>query len=143
MSRRPRGTPDQAITDIKAAITRLAKARPQRTTGKLTATNLAAEAGMSRKQLYHYFDHEPALAAAWRHLIQTRATSRPDDPEAEDRQRIRQFETELKTWKRLAAVARADADRQAQVNDLLRAENDRLRAANAAAGGRVIPISPD
>ena len=51
MNRRPRGTPQEAVADVRAAMARLATGRPQRTTTKLTATNLATEAGMSRKQL--------------------------------------------------------------------------------------------
>ena len=65
-ARRRRGAPKQAITDINAAIGTTRERSAQRSSGALTATNLAAEAGMSRKQLYHYFGNHPTLAASSR-----------------------------------------------------------------------------
>lgn len=135
-ARRPRSTPDQAAADVAAAIDRLARRRPQRTDGKLTATNLAAEAGMSRKQLYHYFTERPELATAWRKI----ATDKPAAASEGEvlRARVRALETELDAWRTMAVIARAEAERQEERNTALAGENERLRAAQQP-GLRVVP----
>jgi hypothetical protein len=140
--RRPRGTPEQAQADIKAAIGRLAKGRPERTDGKVTATNLAAEAGMSRKQLYHYLGESPALAAAWQQLTDGRKRPRPENSDAAANGRIRVLEKEVEAWKAVAAIARAEAERRAETNASLQAENDRLRAVNRSNNASVVALPP-
>lgn len=128
-SRRSRGSPDRAIEDINAAMARLAKRKPERTDGKLTATNLATEAGMSRKQLYHYFNNAPALAEKWRQLTTERSASRADDSASALRRRVRELEQDLDTWKEIAIAARAETERQKDLNQSLLADNQHLRAA--------------
>lgn len=140
MTRRPRGTAEQAVGDIKAAMARLVRGRPQRASAALTATNLADEAGMSRKQLYHYFDQEPALVAAWRNVVADRDMSKPTAGAAAELGRVRELEQQLDIWKMLAAVARADAEREAEVNAALRNENTRLRPTTPRAGGEVVHL---
>jgi AraC-like DNA-binding protein len=139
-NRRPRGTPEHAQADINAAMARLAQGRPQRADGKLTATSLAQEAGMSRKQLYHYFEECPSLATAWRELLDQQK-SLPETSAAVDR-RIRALEQQVEAWKVVAAIGRAEAERHAEINATLRAENERLRGAHHATTGRVVPLVP-
>ena len=141
-NRRLRGTPEQAQTDIKAAMARLARGRTERSDGKLTATTLAQEAGMSRKQLYHYFDAVPSLAAAWHVLRDQRKDRPPEVSTAAVNGRIRELEQHVEAWKSVAAVARAEAERNAEINESLRAENERLRVARHSTGGPVIPFAP-
>ena len=140
MTRRRRGTPEQAITDINAAMARLARGRPNRSSGALTATSLAAEAGMSRKQLYHYFGNHPTLAASWRQITADHAASDTATGDAASAARIRDLEQRLELWKMLAAVARAEAERESEFNAALRAENDQLRATQT--GGQVARLRP-
>lgn len=138
-NRRARGTPEQAQADIHAAMARLAQGRPERADSKLTAASLAHEAGMSRKQLYHYFAQRPSLVAAWRELLDQRK-SQQADPSAAANRRIRALEQQVEAWQAVAAIARAEADRHAEINDTLRAENERLRAAHQPAGGQIVPL---
>lgn len=138
--RRPRGTPEKAREDIMAAMARLAKARPE-DVDRLTATSLAQEAGMSRKQLYNYFAEFPALSSAW-HELRGRQRGPAVEPSVAVDQRMRALEQALEAWKSVAAIARAEAERQAQVNELLRAENERLRQAREATAGQVVPLRP-
>lgn len=140
-NRRLRGTPEQAQADIKAAMARLANGRSECANGKLTATSLAQEAGMSRKQLYHYFEEVPSLAAAWRELRGQRKGQSPE-PSTDTNRSIQALEQELEAWKSVAAVARAEAERHAVINEMLRTENERLRGAEAATTGRVVPLAP-
>lgn len=139
-SRRPRGTAAKAEADIRAAMGRMASGRAQSTNGKLTTVNLAVEAGMSRKQLYHYLLDLPALANAWRELMGDHRTSAPKSDDEVLRGRIAALERELATWQALAAIARADAERQAATNAALRAHIDRLEAAARNAGRILMPI---
>jgi hypothetical protein len=139
-NRRPRGTPEKARADIKAAMARLAKGRPDHV-DKLTATSLAQEAGMSRKQLYHYVEQFPSLPAAWRELGDQRK-DRPPEPSNAANGRIRALEEALEAWKSVAAIARAEAERQAQINGMLRAENERVRGARTPTAGHVVPLAP-
>lgn len=141
-TRRLRGTPEEAQADIKAAMARLAQGRPERADGKLTATSLAQEAGMSRKQLYHYFDTVPSLAAAWRELRDQRKDRPPEASTAAVNRRIRELEQQVDAWKSVAAVARAEAERNAETNETLRAENERLRGALHATVGQVVRLVP-
>ncbi len=137
--RRPRGTPQQAEADIKAAMARLARARGGPSDPKVTATSLAREAGMSRKQLYHYFESAPELAKTWQSL-RTQRARRSDTSSATTTRHVQQLEEALAAWKTVAAVTRAEAERQAEINRVLRAENERLRAASVAATGQVVPL---
>lgn len=139
-NRRARGTPEQAQADIHAAMARLAHDRPERADSKLTAASLAQEAGMSRKQLYHYFAQRPSLAVAWRELLDQRKSGPPEPSAAAGNRHIRALEQQVEAWKSVATIARAEADRHAEINETLRAENERLRAAHHAASGQIVPL---
>ena len=138
-TRRERGTPEQAVADISAAIDRLRRGRPKRTDGKRTSTNLAAEAGMSRKQLYHYFELSPELAQRWRGDVGSGSgRDHGDRQEPGAQTQIRTLERELATWKAIAVIARAEAEHLATRNAAILDERERDRvAANRPAGGSV------
>lgn len=130
-ARRPRGTPEQAEADIAAAIGRLADRVSE---ASLTAVNLAEEAGMSRKQLYTYFNRTPSLAEQWRAVMQRRRTEQATTPEqaaaAETtalKRRIAELERTVDDWRCVAVVARAEAERLTEVIERLRGENSQLR----------------
>lgn len=132
--RRPRGTPEQAEADITAAIDRLASQWGNGAAATLTATRLAEEAGMSRKQLYTYFAARPHLADQWSETVAkakaARVASPGTVPAAEVaglRRRVRELEQALDDWRCVAVATRAEAERQAQLVDQLRDDNARLR----------------
>ena len=141
IARRTRGTPQQALSDIDAAIDRLARGRPNITDGKLSTINLAREAGMSRKQLYHYLKTVPAVADRWHgsgHQPQNRA--RGGSPGL--KQEFSNMQDALGAWQAVAAIAHAEAEHLIEQVEALRAENERLpRRRRRFARGQHVPLS--
>jgi len=88
------------------------------------------------------FDAVPSLAAAWHVLRDQRKDRPPEVSTAAVNGRIRELEQHVEAWKSVAAVARAEAERNAEINESLRAENERLRVARHSTGGQVIPFAP-
>jgi hypothetical protein len=104
-------------------------------------TNLAQEAGMSRKQLYHYFKTAPAVADRWHEL----ATSRRAGRRVDDRklmQEVSDLQAALGAWQAVAAIARAEAEHLTEQVRALRAENERLRATTVGStASNVVPLT--
>ncbi len=136
----PRNT-QQALSDINAAIDRLAKGRPSITAGKLTTTNLAEEAGMSRKQLYHYFGTAPAVADRW-HELATRRRAEPRVDTHKLKQELSDLQDALGAWQAVAAIARAQDRTPHRTSQSAARENQRLRAEVVASPvGNIVPLS--
>ena len=124
--------PDRNDQALRTAMTRLLAGEAQRTDGRLTVSNLAAEAGLSRQQAYR----SPVIDA-WREATQgAQPSSHPDKAQA----RIERLNQDL-----AAAQQRAQRYRQergealAQVKTLANAcraldeENQALRSTLADA----------
>jgi hypothetical protein len=104
-------------------------------------TNLAQEAGMSRKQLYHYFRTAPAVADRWQEL----ATSSRADRRVDARRlkhELSDLQNALGAWQAVAAIARAEAEHLTEQVKALRAENERLRATTIGSFARnIVPLT--
>jgi hypothetical protein len=104
-------------------------------------TNLAQEACMSRKQLYHYFGTAPAVADRWHEL----ATSRRSERRVDARwlkQELSELQDALGAWQAVAAIARAETEHLTEQVKALRAENERLRATTVgSSAGNIVPLT--
>jgi len=97
--------PDHNDQALRAAITRLLAGEAQRTDGRLTVSNLAAEAGLTRQQAYR----SPVIYV-WREATrEPPSTSHPDKTQA----RIERLAREL-------AAAQQRAQRYRQERDAAR-----------------------
>lgn len=126
--------PDHNDETLRAAMTRLLAGDAHRTDGRLTVSNLAAEAGLSRQQVYR----SPVIHA-WRDATcPPRPTAQPDKTQA----RIERLAQDLTTSQERAQRYRQERDEaRAQAHTLANAcrvldeENAALRTALADAGG--------
>lgn len=148
--RRPRGTPEKAEADIMAAIDRLTSQWADGAGVNLTASQLAHEAGMSRKQLYTYFASRPHLAGRWSEAAANAKAARVASPSeqlagevAALRQRIGELERAIDDWRCIAVAARAEAQRHAEALNRLREDNARLRANETASVIALRTLSPE
>ena len=71
---------DKTKLAISAAIDALGRGVPTKTNGKITAINLAREAGVSKATLYRYFEHNADLASDFEAVKSRGATPNDDAP---------------------------------------------------------------
>jgi hypothetical protein len=124
--------PDHNDQALRAAMTRLLAGEAQRTDGRLTVSNLAAEAGLTRQQAYR----SPVIHA-WRDAArEPPSTGQPDKTQA----RIERLARELAASEQRAQRYRQERDEsRAQAKTLANAcraldeENAALRTALADA----------
>ena len=117
---------------LRAAMTRLLAGEAQRTDGRLTVSNLAAEAGLTRQQAYR----SPVLHA-WREATRD---PRPGDQPDKTQARLERLQGDLAVSQQRAAryrqerdEARAQAKTLANACRVLDEENQALRTALADA----------
>lgn len=104
---------DQNDLSIRAAMDRLLAGNSLHTDGQLHVKNLAAEAGLSRQQVYR----SSLLTEFTGHVERLRA--REVEPTQEHLKRIQRLQEELKTEREKAAKYRAERDQAIELNSAL------------------------
>jgi hypothetical protein len=130
--------PDHNDQALRAAMTRLLAGEAQRADGRLTVSNLAAEAGLTRQQAYR----SPVIHA-WRDATrEPPSTGHPDKTQA----RVERLACDLAASQQRAQRYRQERDEArdqartlANACRVLDEENEALRAA-LADGHVVVPI---
>ena len=130
--------PDHNDQALRAAITRLLAGEAQRTDGRLTVSNLAAEAGLTRQQAYR----SPVIYV-WREATrEPPSTSHPDKTQARIERLARELaaaQQRAQRYRQERDAARDRAKTLANACRVLDEENEALRAALADAHV-VVPI---
>jgi hypothetical protein len=124
--------PDHNDQALRAAMTRLLAGEAQRTDGRLTVSNLAAEAGLTRQQAYR-----SSVIDAWRDATrEPPSTGHPDKTQARMERLARDLaasEQRAQRYRQERDEARAQAKTLANACRVLDEDNAALRTALADA----------
>jgi AcrR family transcriptional regulator len=121
---------DKTYQSIVDALDLLATAKPARTNGKITAVNLAKEAGIGKASLYRYFEKFPALRQEYQNLRRRGIVVEDVVPETIQqayrllKEEVRRLRSELSQVKQGAELTSKLRAHQIQ---LLWLDNERLR----------------
>ena len=130
--------PDHNDQALRAAVSKLLAGEAQRTDGRLTVSNLAAEAGLTRQQAYR-----STVIHAWRDATrEPPSTGHPDKTQARIERLTRDLaasEQRAQRYRQERDAARDQARTLANGCRVLDEENEALRAALADAHV-VVPI---
>lgn len=128
---------------LRAAMARLLTGQPIHTDGTLDASTLAAEAGVSRQDLYRTY--RPVLNEFREHLTRLAASDAPADRRAAEVERLKAKLAEATErsarYRRERYAARQKRDANASQLAYLAQQNSQLRQQLEAAAG-VSPLRP-
>lgn len=141
---------DKTYQSIVDALDLLATARPAKTNGKVTAVNVAKEAGVSKATLYRYFDEYADLRDTYDAMRKNGILVAEEVPETIQqacrllKEEVKRLRSEIAEAKRKAAQ---DNKLKAHQILLLWTENERLQNAirrlqtQGSLSDKVVPIS--